>query len=180
MKKKEKRMETQSHILAIVQVFEDYIDLDSDALMKEINQSHLRKNNNNDHTFFEDFKYPNTPMLEDLKTNIHLKVEKIMNIELDLDEIWIHKTPPKAQTGLHNHADALCSFVYYPKFIEGQGSLRFILFWNGRIIEKIIKPKEKMLLIFPSEVFHFTSQNNTEIERVSISGNFDRKKLDKL
>ena len=41
MKKKEKRMETQSHILAIVQVFEDYIDLDSDALMKEINQSHL-------------------------------------------------------------------------------------------------------------------------------------------
>ena len=43
--------------------------------------------------------------------------------------------------------------------------------------EKIIKPKEKMLLIFPSEVFHFTSQNNTEIERVSISGNFDRKKV---
>ena len=70
-----------------------------------------------------------------------------------------------------------CSFVYYPKFIEEQGSLRFILFWNGSIIEKIIKPKEKMLLIFPSEVFHFTSQNNTEIERVSISGNFDRKKV---
>ena len=46
-----------------------------------------------------------------------------------------------------------------------------------KIIEKIIKPKEKMLLIFPSEVFHFTSQNNTEIERVSISGNFDRKKV---
>ena len=44
MKEEEKRMEIQSHILAIVQVFEDYIDLDSDALMKEINQSHIRKN----------------------------------------------------------------------------------------------------------------------------------------
>jgi ectoine hydroxylase-related dioxygenase (phytanoyl-CoA dioxygenase family) len=32
-----------------------------------------------------------------------------------------------------------------------------------------------MLLVFPGEVFHFTSQNDTEIERVSISGNFYRK-----
>ena len=31
MKEEEKRMEIQSHILAIVQVFEDYIDLDSDG-----------------------------------------------------------------------------------------------------------------------------------------------------
>ena len=179
MKGTEKRMKAQSHILALVQVFEDYIDLDSNALMKEVNQSHLRKDDNNDATFFEDFIYPNTPMLKDLKKTIHSKVEKIMNVELEYDDIWVHKTPPRAQTSLHNHtADGngpLCSFVYYPKFIEKQGSLKFIIFWNGRILEKIIIPKEKMLLIFPSEVFHYTSQNNTEIERVSISGNFFRK-----
>ena len=165
-------METKRHILAIVQLFETYIDLDSNALMKEIDTSFIRKNNNSDHTFFEDFKYPNTPMLKDLKTTIHSKVEKIMNVELKMDDIWIHKTPSRAQTGLHNHADAWCSFVYYPRFVEKQGSLKFVLFWNGRIMEKIIKPKEKMLLVFPSEVFHYTTQNNTDIERVSISGNF--------
>jgi len=172
MKQTEKRMNIQTHVLAIVQVFEDYIDLNSNALMKEVNKSHIRKNDDNDNTFFEDFKYPDTSMLKELKTIIHSKVEKIINIELKLQDIWIHKTPSKAQTNLHNHYGALCSFVYYPKFIEKQGSLKFVLFWNGKIIEKTITPKEKMLLVFPSEVFHYTTQNNTDIERVSISGNF--------
>jgi len=40
-------LETKSHVLAIVQVFEDYIDLDTDALIKEVDQSHIRKNNDN-------------------------------------------------------------------------------------------------------------------------------------
>jgi len=172
MKQTEKRMNIQTHVLAIVQVFEDYIDINSNALMKEVNKSHIRKNDDNDNTFFEDFKYPDTSMLKELKTIIHSKVEKIINIELKLQDIWIHKTPSKAQTNLHNHYVALCSFVYYPKFIEKQGSLKFVLFWNGKIIEKTITPKEKMLLVFPSEVFHYTTQNNTDIERVSISGNF--------
>ena len=167
--------ERKNHVLAVVQVFEDYIDIDTDALMEEVNQSHKRKNEDSDQTFFEDYKCPNTPRLKNLEKIIQSRVEKIMNIDLKYDDIWIHKTPPRAQTGFHNHGDALCSFVYYPKFIKNQGSLRFILFWNGRIIEKIITPKEKMLLVFPGEVFHFTSQNNTEIKRISISGNFFRK-----
>ena len=169
-------METKSHILAIVQVFEDYIDLDTDALMKEVDQSCLRKDDNADNTFFEDFKYPNTPMLQDLKQTIQTKVEAMLSQKLQYEDIWVHKTPPRAQTGLHNHGTAFCSFVYYPNFIEKQGSLRFILFWNGKIIEKVITPKEKMLLVFPGEVFHFTSQNDTEIERISISGNFLQRK----
>tara|TARA_R100000406_G_scaffold57205_1_gene39346 strand:- start:545 stop:1060 length:516 start_codon:yes stop_codon:yes gene_type:complete len=169
-------METKSHILAIVQVFEDHIDLDSDALMKEVDQSYLRKDDNADNTFFEDFKYPDTPMLQDLKQTIQTKVEAMLSQKLQYEDIWVHKTPPRAQTGLHNHGAAFCSFVYYPNFIEKQGSLRFILFWNGKIVEKVITPKEKMLLVFPGEVFHFTSQNDTETERVSISGNFLQKK----
>ena len=169
-------METKSHILAIVQVFEDYIDLDTDALMKEVDQSYLRKDDNADNTFFEDFKYPDTPMLQDLKQTIQTKVEAMLSQKLQYEDIWVHKPPPSAQTGLHNHGTAFCSFVYYPNFIEKQGSLRFILFWNGKIIEKVITPKEKMLLVFPGEVFHFTSQNDTEIERISISGNFLQRK----
>tara|TARA_R110000796_G_C14322793_1_gene408060 strand:- start:51 stop:566 length:516 start_codon:yes stop_codon:yes gene_type:complete len=169
-------MKTKSHVLAVVQVFEDYIDLDSNALMKEVDQSYLRKNEDADNTFFEDFKYPDTPMLKKLKEIIQTKVEVMLNQKLQYEDIWVHKTPPRAQTGLHNHGSALCSFVYYPNFIEKQGSLRFILFWNGKIVEKVITPKEKMLLVFPGEVFHFTSQNDTEIERVSISGNFLQKK----
>ena len=169
-------METKSHILAVVQVFEDYIDIDKDALMKEVDQSYLRKDDNADNTFFEDFKYPNTPMLQNLKETIQTKVETILNQKLQYEDIWVHKTPPRAQTGLHNHGTAFCSFVYYPNFIEKQGSLRFILFWNGKIIEKVITPKEKMLLVFPGEVFHFTSQNDTENERISISGNFLQRK----
>ena len=169
-------METKSHILAIVQVFEDYIDLDTDALMKEVGQSYLRKDDNADNTFFEDFKYPDTPMLQDLKQTIQTKVEAMLSQKLQYEDIWVHKTPPRAQTGLHNDGTAFCSFVYYPNFIEKQGSLRFILFWNGKIIEKVITPKEKMLLVFPGEVFHFTSQNDTEIERISISGNFLQRK----
>ena len=169
-------METKSHILAVVQVFEDYIDIDKDALMKEVDQSYLRKDDNADNTFFEDFKYPNTPMLQNLKETIQTKVETILNQKLQYEDIWVHKPPPRAQTGLHNHGNAICSFVYYPNFIEKQGSLRFILFWNGQIVERVITPKEKMLLVFPGEVFHFTSQNDTEIERVSISGNFLQRK----
>ena len=169
-------METKRHILAIVQLFETYIDLDSDALMKEINTSFIRKNDNSDHTFFEDFKYPNTPMLKDLKQTIHVETEQLLDDKLQYDDIWVHKTPPRAQTGLHNHGNTACSFVYYPKFIEQQGNLRFILFWNGEMLERVIEPKEKMLLIFPGEIFHFTSQNNTETERVSISGNFIKRK----
>ena len=169
-------METKSHILAVVQVFEDYIDIDKNALMKEVDQSYLRKDDNADNTFFEDFKYPDTPMLQDLKQTIQIKVEAMLNQKLQYEDIWVHKTPPRAQTGLHNHGTAFCSFVYYPNFIEKQGSLRFILFWNGKIVEKVITPKEKMLLVFPGEVFHFTSQNDTEIERVSISGNFLQRK----
>ena len=42
-----------------------------------------------------------------------------------------------------------------------------------KIIERIITPEKKMLLIFPSEVFHYTGQNDTKEERISISGNFD-------
>ena len=169
-------METKSHILAVVQVFEDYIDIDKDALMKEVDQSYLRKDDNADNTFFEDFKYPDTPMLQDLKQTIQTKVEAMLSQKLQYEDIWVHKTPPRAQTGLHNHGTAFCSFVYYPNFIEKQGSLRFILFWNGKIVEKVITPKEKMLLVFPGEVFHFTSQNDTEIERISISGNFLQRK----
>ena len=169
-------METKRHILAIVQLFETYIDLDSNALMKEIDTSFIRKNNNSDHTFFEDFKYPNTPMLKDLKQTIHTEVEQLLGDKLKYDDIWIHKTPPRAQTGLHNHGNTACSFVYYPKFINEQGNLRFILFWNGEMLERVIEPKEKMLLVFPGEIFHFTSQNNTKIDRVSISGNFKKRK----
>ena len=169
-------MKTKRHILAIVQLFETYIDLDSNALMKEINTSFIRKNDNSDHTFFEDFKYPNTQMLKDLKQTIHVETEQLLDDKLQYDDIWVHKTPPRAQTGLHNHGNTACSFVYYPKFIKEQGNLRFILFWNGDMLERVIEPKEKMLLIFPGEIFHFTSQNNTEIERVSISGNFIKRK----
>ena len=169
-------METKRHILAIVQLFETYIDLDSDALMKEINTSFIRKNDNSDHTFFEDFKYPDTSMLKDLKQTIHVEAEQLLGDKLQYDDIWVHKTPPRAQTGLHNHGNTACSFVYYPKFIEQQGNLRFILFWNGEMLERVIEPKEKMLLIFPGEIFHFTSQNNTETDRVSISGNFIKRK----
>ena len=170
-------METNSHVLAIVQVFEDYIDLDTDALIKEVDQSHIKKNNDNEETFFEDYKYPKTPMLQDLKQTIHTKAESIMCTPLQYEDIWIHKIPHRASTALHNHAPALCSFVYYPKFIKKQGDLRFILFWNGQVVERYITPQEKMLLIFPSEVFHYTSQNDTDIERVSISGNFHHRKV---
>ena len=170
-------METKSHVLALVQVFEDYIDLDTNALMEEVNQSHDRKNDDNEHTFFEDYKYPNTPKLQDLKQTIHTKVESIMCTSLQYEDIWLHKTPHRASTGLHSHASNFCSFVYYPNFIQNQGSLRFVLFWNGQIIEKRITPQEKMLLVFPSEVFHYTGPNDTDIERVSISGNFQHRKV---
>jgi len=116
-------------------------------------------------------------MLQDLKQTIHTKAESIMCTPLQYEDIWIHRIPHRASTALHNHAPTLCSFVYYPKFIKKQGDLRFILFWNGQVVERYITPQEKMLLIFPSEVFHYTSQNDTDIERVSISGNFHHRKV---
>lgn len=169
----ENRMKVNNHVLAIIQVFETFIDIDTNVLLQEIKKSDEKMNNDINHSFFEDYKCPNTPLLNELKNRIKDKTQEIMGVNLEYAKSWIHKTSPKASTGLHNHRGNFCSFVYYPNFIERQGGLRFIIFWNGKIIERIITPEKKMLLIFPSEVFHYTGQNDTKEERISISGNFD-------
>ena len=169
-------MKVTNNVLAIVQTFETFIDIDTDILLQEIKKSDEKMDNNIDHTFFEDYKCPDSPLFNELKNTIKDKTQEIMGVNLEYgsnESIWIHKTPPRASTGLHNHHESFCSFVYYPNFIERQGGLRFVLFWNGKIIQKIKTPEKKMLLIFPSEIFHYTGQNDTKEERISISGNFN-------
>jgi hypothetical protein len=166
-------MTIHNHVLAAVQVFETFIpDIDNQQILKDVEKNNKRLSDDNNESFFEDYKYIETPYLIKLKDIIREKSESIMNCKLKYDSIWVHKTEPKGSTALHSHLGSFCSFVFYTNFLERQGNLKFILFWNGRILEKEIEPKKNMLLIFPSDVFHHTGKNATNKDRVSISGNF--------
>ena len=52
MEEREKRMKVNNHVLAIIQVFETFIDIDTDVLLQEIKKSDEKMNNDINHSFF--------------------------------------------------------------------------------------------------------------------------------
>ena len=94
--------------------------------------------------------------------------------DIELSGIWTHKTEPHGSTAFHSHTSSKYSFVYYPEVCEGQGSLHFTVFVNDMPrFEKVVEPKEGMLLIFDSRISHYTGKNVSGKDRYSISGNFN-------
>jgi hypothetical protein len=84
----------------------------------------------------------------------------------------------------HSHAYVMLAGVYYAKVPEGSGELWLLdprgggLFWgeeegfkHGRV-GKAIKPAEGKLVVFPGDLQHFVTPNQSRDSRVSIALNF--------
>ena len=57
-------MTIHNHVLAAVQVFETFIpDIDNQQILKDVEKNNKRLSDDNNESFFEDYKYIETPYL---------------------------------------------------------------------------------------------------------------------
>jgi|TARA_B110000908_G_C10223463_1_gene436607 hypothetical protein len=129
------------------------------------------------HTFYEDTNlYDKT--FQTMQNAVGGVVDDIFGRNrMTTDEIWGHIIPPNEQTMIHDHGDMFndfvgLSWVYYPHSPEGAGDLCFMSnVGTNNFIYKTKQEKGKLFL-FSNYVMHFTPRNSSNIDRISISGNF--------
>lgn len=103
---------------------------------------------------------------------------------LRIDNAWININGRGNSNMRHTHQNAAFAGVFYVNVDDKSGDIKFYsenktmlehgfrpmgspLFWNS----VMYKPKNGMLLIFPSWIPHDVSENKSKINRVSISFN---------
>jgi|TARA_R100001530_G_scaffold66501_1_gene47560 uncharacterized protein (TIGR02466 family) len=105
------------------------------------------------------------------------------NKNLRLQEYWFNINGHKAYNRLHAHAGAFISGVYYVKAPKDSGDIYFQRKTNLNLFKLdevnkyncegyYEKPKENLLLLFPSWCEHLVLGNNSKEDRISISFNF--------
>jgi len=97
---------------------------------------------------------------------------------------WITKTESKEVSQWHNHLNCLYSGILYLQTDKDTGKIVFNKFdtkgiylepteWNNlNSNEMKILPKNKMLIYFPSEIYHKIEENKSNITRYSLAFNF--------
>jgi len=101
---------------------------------------------------------------------------------LRLQEYWFNINGHKAYNRLHAHAGAFISGVYYVKAPKDSGDIYFQRKTNLNLFKLdevnkyncegyYEKPKENLLLLFPSWAEHLVLGNNSKETRISISFN---------
>ena len=165
------------HTIVSIDVFETTLPNVNNKEMLECISSYdnERIDPNPEDTHYEDFKFPNNPCCINFMKQVEQAVQEYTgDKDIELSGIWTHKTEPHGSTAFHSHTSSKYSFVYYPEVCEGQGSLHFTVFVNDMPrFEKVVEPKEGMLLIFDSRISHYTGKNVSGKDRYSISGNFN-------
>ena len=113
------------------------------------------------------------------KNNI-LKYE---NNEFIFTTSWVAKSEKNQISEYHNHNNCMYSGIFYVNTDENCGELCFENFSDRRFnlipteyniyncLNFNFKPKNKMIIFFPSELFHRILKNNSEIVRYSIAFN---------
>ena len=113
------------------------------------------------------------------KNNI-LKYE---NNEFSYTTSWIAKSTKNQSSEYHNHNNCMFSGIFYVNTEENCGELCFENFSDKRFNLKPseyniynclnfnFKPKNKMIIFFPSEMYHKILKNNSDIARYSIAFN---------
>ena len=129
------------------------------------------------HTFYED-----TNLYDSIHEKMGCEVSKVVNSifgqgKMVCEDIWGHIIPPMEQTMVHKHGNTMdttpgISWVYYPHFPEDSGELNFISNVGGKNHLYKTSPSIGKLFIFSKYILHFTPRNSSDIDRVSISGNF--------
>ena len=119
--------------------------------------------------------------------NKELKIKNSMNVKIH--RMWIQISQKDSYNTIHNHPFSHYSGVFYVKSTNNYncGTINFypysdannyqhLLFVNEKILEKYnMKPSisyipvEGMTMLFPSELKHSVSTNNTNTDRISIA-----------
>jgi uncharacterized protein (TIGR02466 family) len=96
---------------------------------------------------------------------------------------WIAKSEKNETSEYHNHNNCMYSGIFYVNTDENCGQLCFESFADKRFnlipteyniyncLNFNFKPKNKMIIFFPSELFHKILKNNSDIIRYSIAFN---------
>ena len=98
------------------------------------------------------------------------KITKINSVKKPLKSgLWFNYMEPDHVTLPHSHddADEIYSAVYYVKVPDNSGNL--IITENNQDI--VIKPKEGMLALFPPNLMHHVTKNNSNEARLSLGIN---------
>ena len=148
----------------------DYID----------NVAHLSTDNyilNND--LFKNIKYK---ICDEFKIffNENLRYKN----DFKMTTSWIAKSEPGQMSQYHNHSNCMFSGIFYIDTFDNSGDICFSDFRDKRFsVNKkdfnilnstswSFKPKNKMILFFPSEIHHQILKNNSNNTRYSIAFNF--------
>lgn len=96
---------------------------------------------------------------------------------------WITKTKPNQKSEIHNHDNCFFSGILYLQTELNCGKIEFLNMDNKRFdLQRkeynifnsnswTIEPKNNMLILFPSELYHRVLKNNSNITRISLAFN---------
>ena len=103
--------------------------------------------------------------------------------KFDITTSWFTKTEPGQGSKTHNHNNCMISGVLYLQTKENCGNISFQNYDNKRYKLQLkglnlfnspewqIEPKDGLLLLFPSEVYHNVLKNNSDTTRYSLAFN---------
>lgn len=115
------------------------------------------------------------------------------NYDTNLNNLWYNVNGKYSYNHNHSHAGCAISGVYYLNTPENCGDICFdnpdrtmqaIPFYNGPFKQYNefnsdffgITPKEGLMILFPSHIFHRVDMNNSDENRISVAFNIEVKK----
>ena len=113
---------------------------------------------------------------------IHKKY-KLKSKEFHITNMWFNINHPGNYNVMHNHPGSFFSGAFYIDVPQNSGELVFkpptgaesFYFggdYNNYFVRTVhIKPKRNLLVLFPSWIDHYVEQNNSDLDRISISFN---------
>ena len=128
-------------------------------------------------------------LVEHLDKEVNWCSQQVGLPEMQITNIWLNINPPGSYNHLHNHIGAVFSGVYYVHGEENQGNIQFERMDGAEAFlpEYVAKQtyysasratypcKTDGLYIFPGWLKHSVQGNQTNIDRISISFNYEDK-----
>ena len=146
---------------------DDYVDPNMDMLL------------DNNHTYYEDMRLPNTKEISSLKLKIAEAMSEIAGREYVVTEAWSIILEPGQSISAHSHCvhgaidpNDYFAFAYYPFAPPGSSDLQFLSTHSNVISTTVSAPVSTgTLLIFNSYLIHWTHRQHGNSIRVNVSGN---------
>lgn len=183
------------HVVGIfpIPVLFNKLDLDTVQLVEELRKNYSMVNpNTNGNMTTENIQLLNEPPFADLKEKILLEADKFMREVLNyrFDSVfittsWANINPPGTNHHTHIHPNSIISGTYYLQTKENCGNLVFskpqkeiipalredVPLDNFSTSSWPVAPFDNLLVMFPSNLTHFVTQNESDENRISLSFN---------